>query len=86
MRAVIRWIDQDNANSLGYPVIDGYEDGIWVLETGADEWEADLSGIPLTRVDVAQREAEAVLGSAPAFWRDLPGNYGHAYVTEIEAR
>lgn len=86
MRAVIRWIDKDNAASLGYPNLTPYPSGTWVLETGADEWEADLTDIPVTRVDVAQREAEAVLGSPPAFWRALPGNYGTAYVTEIEER
>lgn len=84
MRAVIRWVDEDNAHTLGYF---GYgKVPTWVLETGDGEWETDLTGIPETRVDVAQREAEAVLGSAPAFWRSLPGNYGTAYETELEAR
>jgi len=81
MRAVIRWIDRDNAGSLGYP--DPYKHGVWVLETADDEWEDYLADIPRSRVDVAQREAEAVLGSPPAFWRELPGNYGTAYETEI---
>lgn len=89
MRAVIRWIDENNADSLGYNIrelahiTDAYRSGVWVLETGPDEWEADLADIPQTRVDVAQQKAEAVLGSAPAFWRELPGNYGTAYATEI---
>jgi hypothetical protein len=81
MIATIRWITQDNAASLGYGP-DGYADGCWVLEI-QDNYEADLYDIPLTRVDVAQREAEAVLGSAPAFWRELPGSYGTAYEAEI---
>lgn len=83
MHATIRWITEDNAESLGY-VPTEYVEPCWVLETGEDEFEADLADIPLTSVDVAQREAEAVLGSPPAFWRELPGNYGTAYETEIE--
>jgi hypothetical protein len=86
MDAMIRWIDESNADSLGYPVTDEYAEGVWVLETH-NEWEADLADIPQTRVDAAQREAEAVLGSAPAFWEEVrAGNYGTAYVTEIEDR
>ena len=82
MHATIRWIAENNAHSLGYF---GYgKVPTWVLEVGDDEWEADLSDIPRSRIDVAQRKAEVVLGSAPAFWRELPGNYGTAYETEIE--
>lgn len=51
-----------------------------------EEWVSDLANIPLTRIDAAQRKAEAVLGSVPAFWRELPGNYGTAYVTEIDTK
>lgn len=79
--AVIRWIDDSNAASLGYDDEPKYLHGAWVLETCGGEWKADLDGIGATQIDVAQREAGFVVDADPAdtTWKPLNGNYGAAY-------
>lgn len=75
--ATIRFINADNALSLGYEDADYDEDGLWVLEENG-EWSADLRDITETDTSAAKTAAEEILGYAGT-WTLLPANYGLAY-------
>lgn len=70
--ATIRWIDERNANERGYPVIDHYETGTWVLEGEHDHWIADLGDLP--DVIAVQHAAEKHLGLRESTWKALSKN------------
>lgn len=77
--AVIRWIDADNADSLGYDEVE-YAEGRWVIEDSEGAWSGDLHSIGETAVDTAQAMAEQTLNPrSDRTWRALPSNYGTAY-------
>ena len=78
----LRWIDADNATTLGYDA-DEYAAGRWVTERDG-QWIADLGG---DEISLAQARAAAAdmfgVPDAASAWAAGPANYGTVYTAWV---
>ena len=83
-KAIVRWVDNNNAGALGYQPDARYPLGRWVLERG-DDWSVDLNGGP-GDTTAAFRDAEQHLRiPAGSGWEEMLNGWGDAYTVEVPA-